>query len=120
MPLSPIRLQVVLVGLCAVFVMASLFAESRALLITTAAALGVVIVLRLANPRSHPPAIGFALSCLLGTIFANIAWKQHWGGVIIFVFAGCPVLVGLVKFLKTRESGQAGGPAGGPGLTDPK
>jgi hypothetical protein len=113
MQLSPIRLQVMLVGLCAVFVIGSFFAESRALLITTAAALGVVLVLRLVNPRSHPPAIGFALSCLLGTIFANIAWKEHWGGVIIFVFGACPVLVGLVKFLKTRESG-AGGRAAHP------
>jgi uncharacterized membrane protein HdeD (DUF308 family) len=113
MQLSPIRLQGMLVGLCVVFVIYSYFAESRALLISTAAALGIVLVMRLINPRSHPPAIGFALSCLLGAISANIAWKNHWGGVIIFVFAACPVLVGLVKLVKTSR-------AGGPGLTNPK
>jgi len=36
---------------------------------------------RISNEADHPesPAcIGFALSCLLGAISANIAWKNHW------------------------------------------
>lgn len=112
--LSPIRQQAVLVGLCAIFVVASVFAEGRALFISTVLALAVVFVLRLINPRRHPPAIGFALSCLLGGILANIAWKKQWGWKVIAAFAVSSVLVGLIRYLKAPGEGGAGPRASGP------
>ena len=106
--LSPIHLRILLMGLCAVFTIASAFAEGRVFLALVAAAGVVVIVLRMMNLKGHPPAQRFALSCLMGAIFAISAWKEHWGWIAIVAFAVSPVLLGLMGFMK--RSAQVGGP----------
>jgi hypothetical protein len=113
--LSPIHLRMLLSGLCAVFAIGSAFAEGRAFLALVAAALGVVIILRLITLRTPEPATRFALSCLLGTIFVIVAWKKHWVGAAIVAFAVCSVLIGLqgLAMFRARPTPDEGRPGAG-------
>jgi hypothetical protein len=106
--LSSIRMQMTLVGLCAVFVIASFFLKGRAFLALIAAALAIVFMLRLINLRRYPPVISLALSCLLGAILASAAWKKHWA--VMAAFAAFIVLMGFIRYLKTPATPAAPGP----------
>jgi hypothetical protein len=114
---SPVGLRTALLGLCALIVIASAFAEERLFHALLIAGFGLIVILRMICRASRYDAVRYALGSLAFAMLTLTAWKGHREG-IAFVFAACSVLVGFISFMKLkfdREDGppEAEGPPNG-------
>jgi len=100
--IRPTRLQIAMVGLCAVIFIVLAFAEKGLFIVSFLAACGLATVIghTMRQRRWHP--VRYALACEGFAMLTIRAWRDHKEG-IAFVLAACSVLVGVVGLAKLRS-----------------